>query len=60
MCYLLIDIRVLHSPVVLGEFDRKDDAGDEEDHAPAQTEPERVLKREREMGEHYAELIQKV
>lgn len=56
MCYLLIDIRVLHSPVVLGEFNRKDDAGDEEDDAPAQTEPEGILKRET-MGEHYAELI---
>lgn len=40
----LIDISILHFPVVFGQFDGKDDAGDEEDQAPAEAEPERVLK----------------
>lgn len=43
----LVDIRILHFPVVFGQFDRKDDAGDEEDQAPAEAEPERVLKGDR-------------
>lgn len=36
------EIRFLHSPVVLGQLDRKDDAGDEEHYAPSQTEPEGI------------------
>lgn len=44
--FLLKEIRFLHSPVVLGQLDRKDDAGDEEHYAPSQTEPEGILKRE--------------
>ena len=45
VCDLLKDIRVSHSPVVLGQFYRKDDAWDEKDQAPAKTEPESILKR---------------
>lgn len=41
---LLKDVRVLHFAVVLGKFDRKDDAGDEEDQAPPQAEPECILR----------------
>lgn len=41
---LLKDVRVLHFSVVLGKFDRKDDAGDEEDQAPPQAEPEFILR----------------
>lgn len=41
---LLKDVRVLHFAVVLGKFDRKDDAGDEEDQAPPQAEPEFILR----------------
>lgn len=39
---VFIGIRFLHSSVVLGQLDCKDDAGDEEHYAPAQTEPERI------------------
>lgn len=41
---LFEDILRVHPPVVLGQFDGEDDAGDEEDAAASQTEPERVLK----------------
>lgn len=41
---LFKDVLRVHPPVVLGQFDGEDDAGDEEDAAASQTEPERVLK----------------
>lgn len=41
---LVVAIGVFHSPVVFGKFHRKDDAGNKEHQAPAQTEPERILK----------------
>lgn len=41
---LFEDVLRVHPPVVLGQFDGEDDAGDEEDAAASQTEPERVLK----------------
>ena len=51
VCFSLKFIRSLHLPVVLGQFDWQDDAGDEEDHAPAQAEPECILgRREKNHG----------
>lgn len=35
-------ISKLHPSVIFGQFDGKDDAWDEKDHAPAQTEPEGI------------------
>lgn len=40
----LVDVTIRHFPIVFGEFDGQDDAGDEEDQAPAEAEPEAVLK----------------
>lgn len=42
-----MDIGILHFPVVFGQFDGKDDAGDKEDQAPAEAEPEYILDGER-------------
>ncbi|KAF5910152.1 Uncharacterized protein DAT39_000065 [Clarias magur] len=36
-------ILVLHAAVELGQFHRENNAGNEEDHAPAQTEPKGIL-----------------
>lgn len=41
---LFEDVLRVHPSVVLGQFDGEDDAGDEEDAAASQAEPERVLK----------------
>ncbi len=40
---LFKDVLCVHPPVILGQFDGEDDAGDEKDTAASQTEPERVL-----------------
>lgn len=40
---LLKDVLRVHPPVVLGQFDGEDDAGDEKDGAASQTKPEGVL-----------------
>lgn len=40
-------ILVLHSPVELGQFNRENNARNEEDHAPAQTEPKGILDTEK-------------
>lgn len=46
-----MDIWILHFTVVFGQFDRKDDAGDEEDQAPAKAEPEYILQGDRTQQE---------
>ena len=51
VCYSLVDIAVLHPPVELGQFDGEDDAGDQEDHTPAQTEPEPILDTNTDVGQ---------
>jgi len=40
---LFEDVLCVHPSVVLGQFDGKDDAGDQKDAATSQTEPECVL-----------------
>lgn len=45
--HLLIDISLLHLAVELGQLDRKNDTGDEEEYAPAHTEPKGILNRGR-------------
>lgn len=40
---LLKDVLCVHPPVVLGQFDREDDTGNEKDGAASQTKPEGVL-----------------
>lgn len=47
----LVDVSILHFPVVFGQFDRQDDAGDEENQAPAEAKPECVLNRDRTQQE---------
>lgn len=40
---LFKDVLCVHPSVILGQFDREDDAGDEQDAAAAETKPECVL-----------------
>ena len=42
---LFEDVLRVHPPVILGQFDGEDDAGDQKDAAASQTEPERVLEK---------------
>lgn len=50
LSYSLVGITVLHPPVELGQIDGEDDAGDQEDHTPAQTEPECILDKHTHLG----------
>lgn len=42
---LFKDVLCVHPSVILGQFDREDDAGDEQDAAAAETKPECVLEK---------------
>lgn len=53
----LVDVGILHFPVVFGQFDRKDDAGDEVDQAPTEAEPEYILEGERTRKEEEMEQL---